>query len=107
MVTKVINVEQSNNNLSLPKMESKDNNKLSGTLLVNCTGSASRSVIQQSEKMEAVTFVFRVEKKTKEDPDVIIDVNGSKDQIEQVENTIRKIVGVRSVNHEIGSSLLY
>jgi hypothetical protein len=57
--------------------------------------------------MEAVTFVFRVEKKSKEDPDVIIDVSGSKDQIEQVESSIRKIGGVRSVNHEIGSSLLY
>ena len=57
--------------------------------------------------MEAVTFVFRVEKKSKEDPDVIIDVSGSKDQIQQVESKIRKIDGVRSVNHEIGSSLLY
>jgi len=84
-----------------------DNNKLSGTLLVNCSGSACRTVIQQSEKMEAVTFVFRVEKKSKEDPDVIIDVSGSNDQIRQVENKIRKIDGVRSVNHEIGSSLLY
>lgn len=46
-------------------MESNDKNKLSGTLLVNCSGSACRSVIQQSEKMEAVTFVFRVEKKSK------------------------------------------
>jgi hypothetical protein len=84
-----------------------DNSKLSGTLLVNCSGSACRTVIQQSEKMEAVTFVFRVEKKSKEDPDVIIDVSGSKDQIQQVESKIRKIDGVRSVTHEIGSSLLY
>lgn len=84
-----------------------DNNKLSGTLLVNCNGSACRTVVRQSEKMEAVTFVFRVEKKSKEDPDVIIDVSGSKDQIQQVESSIRKIDGVRSVNHEIGSSLLY
>jgi hypothetical protein len=84
-----------------------NNNKLSGTLLVNCSGSACSSVIQQSEKMEAVTFVFRVEKKSKEDPDVIIDVSGNKDQIQQVERNIRKIDGVRSVNHEIGSSLLY
>ena len=88
-------------------MDNNDNNKLSGTLLINCSGSACRTVIQQSEKMEAVTFVFRVEKKSKEDPDVIIDVNGSNDQIRQVENKIRKIDGVRSVNHEIGSSLLY
>ena len=88
-------------------MDNNDNYKLSGTLLVNCSGSACRSVIQQSEKMEAVTFVFRVEKKSKEDPDVIIDVSGSKDQIEQVESSIRKIGGVRSVSHEIGSSLLY
>ena len=84
-----------------------DNNKLSGTLLVNCNGSACRTVVRQSEKMEAVIFVFRVEKKSKEDPDVIIDVSGSKDQIQQVESSIRKIDGVRSVNHEIGSSLLY
>ena len=84
-----------------------NNNKLSGTLLVNCSGSACSSVIQQSEKMEAVTFVFRVEKKSKEDPDVIIDVSGNKDQIQQVERNIRKIDGVRSVNHEIRSSLLY
>ena len=83
------------------------NNKLSGTLFVNCSGSAWKSVIQQSKKMEAVTFVFRVEKKSQEDPDVIIDVSGSKDQIQQVESSIRKIGGVRSVNHEIGSSLLY
>jgi hypothetical protein len=88
-------------------MDNNDNNKLSGTLLVNCSGSACRSVIQQSKKMEAVTFTFRVEKKSKEDPDVIIDVSGSKDQIQQVESSIRKISGVRSVNHEIGSSLLY
>jgi hypothetical protein len=88
-------------------LDNNDNSKLSGTLLVNCSGSACRSVIQQSEKMEAVTFVFRVEKKSKEDPDVIIDVSGSKDQIEQVESSIRKIGGVRSVSHEIGSSLLY
>jgi hypothetical protein len=88
-------------------LDNNDNYKLSGTLLVNCSGSACRSVIQQSEKMEAVTFVFRVEKKSKEDPDVIIDVSGSKDQIEQVESSIRKIGGVRSVSHEIGSSLLY
>jgi hypothetical protein len=88
-------------------LDNIDNYKLSGTLLVNCSGSACRSVIQQSEKMEAVTFVFRVEKKSKEDPDVIIDVSGSKDQIEQVESSIRKIGGVRSVSHEIGSSLLY
>jgi hypothetical protein len=88
-------------------MDNNDNNKLSGTLLVNCSGSACRNVIQQSEKMEAVTVVFRVEKKSKEDPDVIIDVSGSKDQIQQVENNIKKIDGVRSVNHEIGNSLLY
>ena len=88
-------------------MDNNDNNKLSGTLLINCSGSACRTVIQQSEKMEAVTFVFRVQKKSKEDPDVIIDVSGSKDQIQQVESKIRKIDGVRSVNHEIGSSLLY
>jgi hypothetical protein len=88
-------------------LDNNDNNKLSGTLLVNCSGSACRTVIQHSEKMEAVTFVFRVEKKSKEDPDVIIDVSGSKDQIQQVESKIRKIDGVRSVNHEIGSSLLY
>jgi hypothetical protein len=88
-------------------MDNNDNYKLSGTLLVNCSGSACRTVIQQSKKMEAVTFVFRVEKKSKEDPDVIIDVNGSKDQIQQVESSIRKIDGVRFVNHEIGSSLLY
>jgi hypothetical protein len=88
-------------------MGDNDNNKLSGTLLVNCSGSACKSVIQQSKKMEAVTFVFRVEKKSQDDPDVIIDVNGSEDQIQQVESSIRKIGGVRSVNHEIGSSLLY
>jgi hypothetical protein len=87
-------------------MDNNDNNKLSGTLLVNCSGSACRNVIQQSKKMEAVTFVFRVEKKSLEDPDVIIDVSGSKDQIQQVESSIRKIGGVHSVNHEIGSSLL-
>ena len=86
---------------------SNDNNKLSGTLLVNCSGSACRSVIEESKKMEGVTFVFRVEKKSKEDPDVIVDVSGSKDQIHQVETSIRKISGVRSVNHEIGTSLLY
>jgi hypothetical protein len=88
-------------------MGDNDNNKLSGTLLVNCNGSAWKTVIQQSKKMEAVTFVFRVEKKSQEDPDVIIDVSGSKDQIQQVESSIRKIGGVRSVDHEIGSSLLY
>jgi hypothetical protein len=86
---------------------SNDYNKLSGTLLVNCSGSACRSVIEESKKMEGVTFVFRVEKKSKEDPDVIVDVSGSKDQIHQVETSIRKISGVRSVNHEIGTSLLY
>jgi len=88
-------------------LDNTDNNKLSGTLLVNCSDSACKTVIQQSEKMEAVTFVFRVEKKSKEDPDVIVDVSGSKDQIHQVETSIRKISGVRSVNHEIGTSLLY
>ena len=88
-------------------MDNNDNNKLSGTLLVNCSGSACRSVIQQSKKMESVTFVFKVEKNSQEDPDVIIDVSGSKDQIQEVESKIRKIDGVRSVNHEIGSSLLY
>lgn len=88
-------------------MDNNDNNKLSGTLLVNCSGSACRSVIQQSKKMEAVTFVFKVEKNSQEDPDIIIDVSGSKDQIQEVESKIRKIDGVRSVNHEIGSSLLY
>ena len=87
--------------------DNDDNNKLSGTLLVNCSGSACRSVIQQSKKMEAVTFVFRVEKKSQEDPDVIVDVSGSKDQIQEVETSIRKISGVRSVDHEIGNSLLY
>ena len=88
-------------------VDNNDDNKLSGTLLVNCSGSACKNVMRQSEKMEAVTFVFRVEKKSKEDPDVIIDVSGSKDQIQDVESSIRKIDGVRSVNHEIGSSLLY
>ena len=73
--------------------DNDNNNKLSGTLLVNCSGSACRSVIQQSKKMEAVTFVFRVEKKSQEDPDIIIDVSGSKDQIQQVESSIRKIGG--------------
>lgn len=86
---------------------SDNNNKLSGTLLVNCSGSACKSVIQESKKMEGVTFVFRVEKKSQEDPDVIVDVSGSKDQIQQVETSIRKMIGVRSVNHEIGTSLLY
>jgi hypothetical protein len=86
---------------------SDNNHKLSGTLLVNCSGSACKSVIQESKKMECVTFVFRVEKKSQEDPDVIVDVSGSKDQIQQVETNIRKMSGVRSVNHEIGTSLLY
>ena len=86
---------------------SDNNNKLSGTLLVNCSGSACKSVIQESKKMEGFTFVFRVEKKSQEDPDVIVDVSGSKDQIQQVETSIRKMSGVRSVNHEIGTSLLY
>jgi hypothetical protein len=81
--------------------------KLSGTLLVNCSGSACKIVIQESKKMEGVTFVFRVEKKSQEDPDIIVDVSGSKDQIQQVERSIRNINGVRSVNHEIGNSLLY
>jgi DNA-binding Lrp family transcriptional regulator len=81
--------------------------KLSGTLLVNCSGGACRRVIQESKKMEGVTFVFRVDKKSQKDPDVIIDVSGSKDLIQKVENNIRKIGGVHSVNHEIGSSLLY
>ena len=76
-------------------MGDNDNNELSGTLLVNCSGSACKSVIQQSKKMEAVTFVFRVEKKSQGDPDVIIDVSGSEDQIQQVESSIRKIGGVR------------
>ena len=84
-----------------------DNNNLSGTLLVNCSRSACRSVVQESKKMEGVTFVFRVEKKSQEDPDVIVDVSGSKDQIQEVETSIRKISGVRSVDHEIGNSLLY
>jgi hypothetical protein len=88
-------------------MDDNDNNKLTATLLVNCSGSSWRSVIEQSKKMEAVTFVFRVEKQSQEDPDVIIDVSGSKDQIQQVESSIRRIGGVRSVSHEIGSSLLY
>lgn len=88
-------------------MNDDNNNKLSGTLLVNCSGSACKSVIQESKKMEGVTFVFRVEKKSQEDPDVIVDVSGSKDQIQQVETSIRKMSGVRSVNHEIGTSLLY
>ena len=69
-----------------------------------CSGSACKNVMRQSEKMEAVTFVFRVEKKSKED--VIIDIC-NKDQIKEVESSIRKIDGVHSVNHEIGSSLLY
>jgi hypothetical protein len=86
---------------------SDNNNKLSGTLLVNCSGSACKNVIRESKKMEGVTFVFRVEKKSQEDPDVIVDVSGSKDQIQQVETSIRKMSGVRSVNHEIGTSLLY
>jgi hypothetical protein len=72
-------------------VDNNDDNKLSGTLLVNCSGSACKNVMRQSEKMEAVTF----------------DVSGSKDQIKQVESSIRKIDGVHSVNHEIGSSLLY
>jgi hypothetical protein len=55
--------------------------KLSGTLLVNCSGSACRRVIQ--------------------------DVSGGKDLIQKVEINIRKIDGVHSVSHEIGSSLLY
>ncbi len=74
-------------------LDNNDNNKLSGTLLVNCSGSACKNVMRQSEKMEAVTFVFRVEKKYKEDPDVIIDVSDSKDQIQQVESGMRKIDG--------------
>ena len=81
--------------------------KLSGTLLVNCNGSACRRVIQESKKMEGVTFVFRVDKKSREEPDVIIDVSGGKDLIQKVEVNIRKIDGVHSVSHEIGSSLLY
>jgi hypothetical protein len=81
--------------------------KLSGTLLVNCSSSACRRVIQESKKMEGVTFVFRVDKKSQKDPDVIIDVSGGKYLIQKVENNIRKIVGVHSVNHEIGRSLLY
>ena len=72
-------------------VDNNDDNKLSGTLLVNCSGSACKNVMRQSEKMEAVTF----------------DVSGSKDQIKQVESSIRKIDGVHSVNQEIGSSLLY
>jgi hypothetical protein len=79
--------------------------KLSGTLLVNCSSSACRRVIQESKKMEGVTFVFRVDKKSQKDPDVIIDVSGGKDLIQKVENNIRKIVGVHSVNHEIEKAL--
>jgi len=84
-----------------------NDDKLYGTLLVNCSGSACRRVIQESKKMEGVTFVFRVDKKSLEEPDVIIDVSGGKDLIQKVEINIRKIDGVHSVSHEIGSSLLY
>ena len=43
--------------------------------------------------MEGVTFVFRVDKKSREEPDVIIDVSGGKDLIQKVEINIRKIDG--------------
>jgi|ERR687885_430103 hypothetical protein len=104
-IDKVLIFKNLHTQLSGTKMSHDE--KLSGTLLVNCSGSACRRVILESKKMEGVTFVFRVDKKSQKDPDIIIDVSGGKDLIQKVENNIRKIVGVHSVNHEIGSSLLY
>ena len=59
--------------------------------------------------MEGVTFVFRVDKKSREEPDVIIDVSGGKDLIQKVGGiNIRKIDGVPLLySHEIGELPYY
>jgi hypothetical protein len=80
---------------------------LSGSLLINCSGRACRTVLDKVEDMKGVTFAFQVDKKSKQEPDLIVNVSGNKFEIEQAGNAIRQIHGVSSVKHEVGTSLLY
>jgi hypothetical protein len=82
-------------------------NNISGTLLVNCSGNTCKQVIQQAKKMEGVIFVFEVEKKSSSDPGVIINISANENQIRKIEQDIKRINGVVSIDHEIGDSLLY
>jgi hypothetical protein len=84
-----------------------DSNTFTGTFWVNCSGSACRQIIGQSKKMDGLVFAFRVDKKSQGDPDVVVNVSGSMNQIQRIEQGIKKINGVSSVNREIGNSLLY
>jgi hypothetical protein len=80
-------------------------NDVDATLLVNCSGRACKSVVEESKKLEGVTLAFEVQKQTKTDPGVIVSVSGSKFQIDNTVNIIRGISGVKSVTPKIGKSI--
>jgi hypothetical protein len=81
--------------------------KISGSLLVSCSGRACKTVLDKVQDMKGVTFAFQVDKKSKHEPDVIVNVSGNKFEIDQAGSIIGKIHGVSEVKSEVGTSLLY
>lgn len=82
---------------------------VSGSVRINCDKDACKKVIQQSDKIEWVTNAFMVDKKSENDPDVIVNVSGITEYKIQdmIRNFIKPIRGVNNVTYESGKSLLY
>ena len=91
----------------IPVSDHLEKDILTGSLLINCSGRACRTVLDKVEDMKGVTFAFQVDKKSKQEPDIIVNVSGNKFEIEQAGNVIQQIHGVSSVKREVGTSLLY
>ncbi|MFZ0326066.1 MAG: hypothetical protein WBP64_16855 [Nitrososphaeraceae archaeon] len=80
----------------------------SGTFWVTCNKHACKELIKRSKSIEGVVYAFMVEKKTDNDPDVIIKLTGvNEQQIVSARNIISGIKGVVQVTPELGQSLMF
>ena len=81
---------------------------VSGTLWINCGRLACKKVIERSRLMEGVVSAFQVQKRSPNDPDVIVNISGvTEDKIYQAKTAFETIHGVTSSAPQIGKSLMY
>ena len=82
---------------------------ISGTLEINCSTNACKKVIEQTKNIAGVDSFFAVDKKSKQEPDLIINVSGMNEVRinEIVQRYINPIKGVINVTYDIGKSLIY
>lgn len=76
---------------------------VSGVILVSCDGNSCKDVIKRSKsEISGITSAFIVDKKTSEDPGVVINLDTvSEDDFMKAAKTLLEIGGVQKVNYKI------